>query len=230
MTRLRLAVEPKPMCNLLGSRRWPATHIWEPITPGQVMPSARRRIAAEARQFGSRGQSPGRCKQPCDQSIDVATVEPAAAAIGAFLQCAAPAPSSCVPGERDSYVTPVRDAESERSRSGRVGAGDLGRYLDDLQRVATRCPVTAVVVGMDQERGFRELIRRIGREDVAKQRFGQRFDLTHAGDWSTNCANSQATFAARSKTGSTRCFARRRLFRIPATRRSTPCCAKCDAP
>jgi hypothetical protein len=30
---------------------------------------------------------------------------------------------------------------------------------------------------MGQERGFRELIRRIGREDVAKQRFGQKFDL-----------------------------------------------------
>jgi len=60
-------------------------------------------------------------------------------------------------------------AELERSIS-----ADVSTIYNELQ---LRCPVTAVVVGMDQERGFRELIRRIGREDVAKQRFGQRFDL-----------------------------------------------------
>ncbi len=60
-------------------------------------------------------------------------------------------------------------AELERAIS-----ADLSTIYNELQ---LRCPVTAVVVGMDQERGFRELIRRIGREDVAKQRFGQRFDL-----------------------------------------------------
>jgi hypothetical protein len=50
---------------------------------------------------------------------------------------------------------------------------DLTTMYRELQ---LRCPVTAVVVGMEQERGFRELIRRIPREHL-KQRFGQKFDV-----------------------------------------------------
>jgi type VI protein secretion system component VasK len=47
-----------------------------------------------------------------------------------------------------------------------------------LQReLAIRCPVTALVVGMHQERGFRELVRRVGRERATAQRFGRRFDV-----------------------------------------------------
>jgi hypothetical protein len=60
-------------------------------------------------------------------------------------------------------------AELERAIS-----ADLATIYRELQ---LRCPVTAVVVGMEQERGFRELVRRIGREGATKQRFGQRFDL-----------------------------------------------------
>jgi hypothetical protein len=56
----------------------------------------------------------------------------------------------------------------------RAIAADLSTMYRELQ---LRCPVTAVVVGMEQERGFREMIRRIGREGATKQRFGQRFDL-----------------------------------------------------
>jgi hypothetical protein len=47
-----------------------------------------------------------------------------------------------------------------------------------LQReLAIRCPVTALVIGMHQERGFRELVRRVGRERASAQRFGRRFDV-----------------------------------------------------
>jgi len=60
-------------------------------------------------------------------------------------------------------------AELERAIS-----ADLATIYRELQ---LRCPVTAVVVGMEQEKGFRELIRRIGREGATKQRFGQRFDV-----------------------------------------------------
>jgi hypothetical protein len=60
-------------------------------------------------------------------------------------------------------------AELERAIS-----ADLSTMYRELQ---LRCPVTAVVVGMEQERGFREMIRRIGREGATRQRFGQRFDL-----------------------------------------------------
>jgi type VI protein secretion system component VasK len=55
----------------------------------------------------------------------------------------------------------------------RAIAADLTTIYRELQ---LRCPVTAVVVGMEQERGFRELIRRIPRENL-KQRFGQKFDV-----------------------------------------------------
>lgn len=41
----------------------------------------------------------------------------------------------------------------------------------------SRFPVTALVVGMQNERGFREIIRRVGRERSLGQRFGRRFDM-----------------------------------------------------
>jgi hypothetical protein len=40
-----------------------------------------------------------------------------------------------------------------------------------------RCPVTALITGMQHQRGFRELVRRVGRERAATQRFGRRFDV-----------------------------------------------------
>lgn len=40
-----------------------------------------------------------------------------------------------------------------------------------------RSPVTAVVTGVDQHPGFRELMRRVGMERTQTQRFGQAFDL-----------------------------------------------------
>jgi hypothetical protein len=47
-----------------------------------------------------------------------------------------------------------------------------------LQReLAIRCPVTAFIIGMHEERGFRELVRRVGRERATAQRFGRRFDV-----------------------------------------------------
>ena len=38
-------------------------------------------------------------------------------------------------------------------------------------------PVTTLVVGLENERGFRELIRRVGKEKSQKQRFGKKFDV-----------------------------------------------------
>jgi ImcF (intracellular multiplication and macrophage-killing)-related protein len=56
----------------------------------------------------------------------------------------------------------------------RALSADLATAQRELQ---LRCPVTALIVAMEQERGFCELIRRIGREHAARQRFGQRFDI-----------------------------------------------------
>ena len=61
--------------------------------------------------------------------------------------------------------------------------------LDELQRAIRadlkiihegtqlRTPVTALVFGLEDEAGFRELVRRVGREKSASQRFGGRFDV-----------------------------------------------------
>ena len=44
-----------------------------------------------------------------------------------------------------------------------------------LRTCKVRCPVTAVVAGMEYESGFRELVRRVGLERAAAQRFGKGF-------------------------------------------------------
>ncbi|MDX1947858.1 MAG: type VI secretion protein IcmF/TssM N-terminal domain-containing protein [Pirellulaceae bacterium] len=56
----------------------------------------------------------------------------------------------------------------------RTVRSDLGCLQRELE---IRCPVTALVVGMHEERGFRELVRRVGRERALAQRFGRRFDV-----------------------------------------------------
>jgi hypothetical protein len=56
----------------------------------------------------------------------------------------------------------------------RTVRADLGCIQREM---SIRCPVTALVVGMHQERGFRELVRRVGRERALAQRFGRRFDV-----------------------------------------------------
>lgn len=55
-------------------------------------------------------------------------------------------------------------------------AGDLGVVARVFM---LRCPVTAVVVGMEAEAGFRELVRRVGRDPAANQRFGRGYRLNN---------------------------------------------------
>jgi hypothetical protein len=45
------------------------------------------------------------------------------------------------------------------------------------QSLKLRFPVTALVTGMEEESGFRELVRRVGRDRAAGQRFGRGFSL-----------------------------------------------------
>lgn len=40
-----------------------------------------------------------------------------------------------------------------------------------------KAPVTTLIVGMERERGFRELLRRVGKERARVQRFGKKFDV-----------------------------------------------------
>ncbi len=51
---------------------------------------------------------------------------------------------------------------------------DTATLLDVLK---TRCSVTALVVGLEEESGFRELVRRVGRDRAIAQRFGKGFNL-----------------------------------------------------
>ncbi|MGY8749458.1 MAG: type VI secretion protein IcmF/TssM N-terminal domain-containing protein [Pirellulales bacterium] len=40
-----------------------------------------------------------------------------------------------------------------------------------------KAPITTLIVGMERERGFRELLRRVGKERARVQRFGKRYDV-----------------------------------------------------
>jgi len=50
---------------------------------------------------------------------------------------------------------------------------DLAVIHETLQ---LRCPITALVTDMERQSGFRELMRRVGRDRVSAQRFGRKFD------------------------------------------------------
>jgi len=65
-------------------------------------------------------------------------------------------------------------------REGRELQQTLKRDLQTIHRVfQIRCPVTAVVAGMEEESGFRELVRRVGRDRAGAQRFGKGFSLSN---------------------------------------------------
>ncbi|MBI3466958.1 MAG: hypothetical protein HY000_28420 [Planctomycetes bacterium] len=68
----------------------------------------------------------------------------------------------------------IRAGAQEGVELQRAIRGDLSA----LQRVLqVRCPVTALVAGLERERGFLELVRRVGSDRAAAQRFGKGFDL-----------------------------------------------------
>lgn len=56
----------------------------------------------------------------------------------------------------------------------RLVKSDLVTMQETLQ---VRCPVMSLIVGMEHESGFRELVRRIGIERAHAQRFGMGFDV-----------------------------------------------------
>lgn len=68
----------------------------------------------------------------------------------------------------------IHSSQVELEELQRAIRGDLEtiRYAFQL-----RVPVSALVVGLEKERGFRELVSRVGRERALSQRFGRRFDM-----------------------------------------------------
>jgi type VI protein secretion system component VasK len=73
----------------------------------------------------------------------------------------------------------IRADGPEAAALERAVRGDLRTMHEALRLCA---PVTMLVVGLDEERGFRELVRRVGRERAAVQRFGRRFDIRCTAD------------------------------------------------
>lgn len=68
----------------------------------------------------------------------------------------------------------IRMDDREAQEIERALRFDLRAIQRQLQ---VRCPVTALIFGLQNERGFRELVRRVGREKAISQRFGHRFDI-----------------------------------------------------
>jgi hypothetical protein len=46
-----------------------------------------------------------------------------------------------------------------------------------VRKLKLRCPVTTLVIGMEEESGFREMVRRLPREAAANQRYGKGFSV-----------------------------------------------------
>ena len=66
-------------------------------------------------------------------------------------------------------ATPGEAAELERA---------VKSDLTTIQReLNLRAPVVSLITGLEKERGFRELVRRVGPERAAAQRFGRKFDV-----------------------------------------------------
>ena len=68
----------------------------------------------------------------------------------------------------------IESTRKEMEELQRAIRSDLAVIQSDTQ---LRTPVTALVVGLEDELGFRELVRRVGREKSAAQRFGSRYDV-----------------------------------------------------
>jgi hypothetical protein len=71
-------------------------------------------------------------------------------------------------------------------RSDREAGGVQQAVTRDLARIRKvfqlRCAVTAVLGGLEEEAGFRELVRRVGRDKAAQNRFGKGFSLGNPPD------------------------------------------------
>lgn len=62
------------------------------------------------------------------------------------------------------------------------GAGEMTVAVGSDLRITTRAfklryPVVALVVGLEEERGFQELVRRVGHTQASGQRFGHKYDV-----------------------------------------------------
>ncbi|MCO6453856.1 MAG: hypothetical protein J5I93_00960, partial [Pirellulaceae bacterium] len=68
----------------------------------------------------------------------------------------------------------VQSSPREAEETEKAVKSDLLTVQRELQ---LRCPVTVLITGMEREPGFRELVRRVGREPASTQRFGKGYDV-----------------------------------------------------
>ena len=100
---------------------------------------------------------------------------------------------------------------------------DLATVQDQL---GMRFPATAFVVGLEDDRGFEELVRRIGPQRAATQRFGHRFEVRSAAVPSQIATLCGASWAC-SRIGSTPSSASEDRSPGPAIPICSACCARC---
>ncbi len=122
---------------------------------------------------------------------------------------------------------------SSVQRGGREGSAlqhVVDRDVETLVRtLKLRCPVTSLVVGLEEESGFRELLRRLPQEVTSRQRFGKGFSVgnppipeqleavvTHA------CGLFEAKVYE--------LFREKGACQSPAIESSMPCCARSGVP
>jgi len=68
----------------------------------------------------------------------------------------------------------VQTGRREGSELQRVIRNDVRTLVDTLR---LRCPVISLVVGMEEESGFREMVRRMGRDAAREQRIGKGYSV-----------------------------------------------------
>jgi hypothetical protein len=74
-------------------------------------------------------------------------------------------------------LTMLRDSTREHFELPRAMQGDLATLQESL---GLRFPTSTLLVGLEEHRGFEELVRRIGPERARSQRLGHRFDIRMA--------------------------------------------------
>lgn len=68
----------------------------------------------------------------------------------------------------------IRATPDEAEELQRAIKSDL---LTVQRTLELRCPVTALITGLEEDQGFSELVRRVGPERASSQRFGKKFDV-----------------------------------------------------
>jgi hypothetical protein len=74
-------------------------------------------------------------------------------------------------------MLPFESIQSDPREAAELEQAVKADLLVAQRTLELQAPVTALIVGLEKESGFSEMVRRVGRERAAAQRFGRRFDI-----------------------------------------------------